>query len=71
MAVVPLTSKRMPAMRFQVCHIRTPHAGEAPGLTGPAYASGRTRASPDTWSVFVPEQDRKADAERCVRSFTP
>jgi hypothetical protein len=25
MAVVSLTSKRMPAMRFQVCHIRTPH----------------------------------------------
>ena len=45
MAVVSLTSNRMPAMRFDACHIRTPSSREV---------------APPAWSVFVAGQDRKA-----------
>jgi hypothetical protein len=45
MALASLTSKRMPGLLFQACHIRTPHPDEAPALT--------------SWSVFVAGQDGK------------
>ena len=45
MAIVSLTSNRMPAMRFDACHIRTP--------------TPREIAPPTSWSVFVAGQDRK------------
>lgn len=46
MAVVSLTSNRMPAMRFDACHIRTSRSREL---------------APPEWSVFVAGQDRKAE----------
>jgi hypothetical protein len=45
MAVVSLTSNRMPAMGFHACHIRTRRPAEA-ALRG--------------WSVFLGGRDRKA-----------
>ena len=59
MAVASLTSKRMPAMRFLVCHIRTPYSGPAPVLS-------RLIA----WSVLVAGRYGKpagAAAERGLR----
>ena len=45
MAVVSLTSNRMPAMRFDACHIRTPSSREI---------------APTAWSVLIARQDRKS-----------
>ena len=58
MAVASLTSKRMPATRFPVCHIRTPHSGVALVLS--------TLAS---WSVLVPGRYGKAAGATAERSL--
>jgi hypothetical protein len=44
MVIVSLTSNRMPAMRFDACHIRTPRPREI---------------GQSSWSVFVAGPDRK------------
>ena len=56
---VPLTSNRMPAMRFQACHIRTPNPANPAALS--VRATGRDGKAALT----------AADTERPLRRLVP